>query len=76
MSPQSKQHNTMANIYSNGEDRQKIGDADTCLPKLEPVKRVALILSFLMTTSLRRSIFFKRELASFSVLKITKEKRF
>lgn len=50
-------------------------DADTCLPKLEPVKRVALIFSFWMTTSLRRSIFFKRELASFSVFKIKKEKR-
>lgn len=37
------------------------------LPKLEPLNWIAVIFSFWITTSLKRSIFFRRELASFSV---------
>lgn len=37
------------------------------LPKLTPLNLVAVMLSFRITTSLRHSMFFKRELPSFSV---------
>ena len=58
---------TNKKMHKYGRQREKPNVANTSLPKLEPVNRVALMLSFCITTSLRRSMFFRRELASFSV---------
>ena len=54
------------NMHTSCDQREK-NVANSFLPKLEPVNWVAVMLSFWITTSLRRSMFFRRELASFSV---------